>query len=133
MKIRPGSRAMAHERAGTLSRVRVSIVGVALDHDRTVMVPVADRTRDNHGVVAAVVAVTPAALAIVIEGDRAVVAVVKTVAFVIDDDRRAVVIVMPVMRPDHDIGLGRGSNRRGGDTERQGSKKHCFHCSIPNS
>ncbi|WP_189429071.1 hypothetical protein, partial [Mesorhizobium sp. M1D.F.Ca.ET.184.01.1.1] len=80
-----------------------------------------------------VMAVTPAAFAIIIEGDRAVMAVVKAVAFVIDDDRRAVVIVMPVMRPDHDIGLGRGGDGGRGDTERQGSKKHCFHCSIPNS
>lgn len=96
------------------------------------MVPVADRTRDDNGI-AAVMTVTPAALAIVVEGDRAVTAVMKTVALVIDDDRRAVVIIMPVMRPDHDIGLGRGSDGGCGDTERQGSKKHCFHCSIPNS
>lgn len=95
------------------------------------MVPVADRTGDDHAVVATVMAVTPGAFAIIIEGDRAVMTVMKTVAFVIDDDRGAVVVVMPVMRPDDDIGLGRGSDSGGGDTERQGSKKHCFHCSFP--
>jgi hypothetical protein len=108
-----------------------SVVGAALDHDRTVMVPVADRTGDDDGVVTAVMAVTPAALAIVIEGDRAVMAVMQAVALVIDDDGGAVMVIMPVMRPDDDIGLGRGSHRRCGDAERQGSKKHCFHCSIP--
>ena len=95
------------------------------------MVPVADRTGDDHAVVATVMAVTPGAFAIVIEGDRAVMTVMKTVAFVIDDDRGTVVIVMPVMRPDDDISLGRGSDRGGGDTERQGCNKHCFHCSFP--
>jgi hypothetical protein len=99
--------------------VRVSVVGAVIDDDRTVMVPV-DRARDDHGLVAAVMAMTPAAFAIVIEGDRAVMAVVKTVALVIDDDHRAVMIMMPVMRADDDIGLGRGSDRGCGDTKRQG-------------
>jgi hypothetical protein len=110
-----------------------SVVGAALDDDRTVMVPMADRTRDDDGVIAAVMAVTPAAFAIVIEGDRAVTAVVQSVALVIDDDCRPVVMMMPVMRPDDDVGLCCGSHGRRGDTERQGRKKHCFHCSFPNS
>lgn len=111
----------------------ISVVGAALDDDRTMMVPVPDRTRDDHGVVAAVMAVTPGALAIVIEGDGAVMAMMQAVALVIDDDCRPVVIIMPVMCPNDDIGLGRGSHGRRGDTERQGRKKHCFHCSIPQS
>jgi hypothetical protein len=107
-----------------------SVVGAALDDDRTVMVPV-DRTRDDHGVLTAVMAITPGALAIVIESDRAVMAVMKTVAFLVDDNGGAVMIIMPVMGPDDDIGLRRGSHGGCGDTEHQGSKKHCFHCSIP--
>ncbi len=85
----------------------------------------------NDDTVAAMMAVTPAALAIVIEGDGAVMAVMQAVALVIDYDRRT--MMMPVMRRDDDIGLGRRSDGGCGDAERQGSKKHCFHCSNPNS
>ncbi|MBN9549377.1 MAG: hypothetical protein J0H31_10980 [Alphaproteobacteria bacterium] len=108
-----------------------SVVGTALDDDRTMVMPVAGRTCDDHGIAAAVMAMTPAALAIVMEGDGAVMAVVETVAFVVDDDGRTVMIMMPVMRADDDISLGRGSDGGSGDTKRQGSDKHCFHCSIP--
>jgi hypothetical protein len=123
----PGPCIVAHEPGRG-----ISIVGTALDDDRTVMVPV-DRARDNDGVVTAVMAMTPGALAIVIEGDRAVMAVMKTVALLVYDNGGAMMIIMPVMRADDDIGLSRGSDGGCGDTERQGSKKHCFHCSIPNS
>jgi hypothetical protein len=96
------------------------------------MMPV-NGTRDDDRIVTAVMAVTPGALAIVIEGDGAVTAMMQAVALVIDDDCRPVVIIMPVMCPDDDIGLGRRSDGGCGDAERQGSKKHCFHCSNPNS
>lgn len=93
--------------------------------------PVADRAGDDDGVGMAVVAMMPGALAVVVKGDRTVVAVMKAVAILIDHDCGTVMIMMPVMRPDDDIGLGRGSDGGSGDTKRQGSDKHCFHCSIP--
>jgi len=96
------------------------VAGAALDDDRAVMVPVG-RARDDDSVFTAVMAMTPVALAVVIESHRAVMAVVETVALVIDDDRRAVMIMMPVMGADDDISLGRGSDCGCGDTERQGS------------
>ncbi|OHV69335.1 hypothetical protein LCM4577_22305 [Mesorhizobium sp. LCM 4577] len=110
----------------------ILIVGAALDDYRTMMMPV-NGTCDDDRIVTAVMAVTPGALAIVIEGDGAVTAMMQAVALVIDDDCRPVVIVMPVMCPDHDIGLRRRGDGGRGDTECQSSKKHCFHCSIPQS
>uniref|UniRef100_UPI001AEECCEA hypothetical protein n=1 Tax=Mesorhizobium sp. M2D.F.Ca.ET.225.01.1.1 TaxID=2563942 RepID=UPI001AEECCEA len=87
-----------------------------------------DGARDHDGVRA--VMTMPGAAAVIIKSDRAVSAMMETLAFVIDDEGGAVMIV-PVVRPDDDIGLGRGSNRRRGDAKRQGCKNHCFHCAIP--
>ncbi len=101
----PGPRGMTHEPG-----CEASIVGAALDDDRTVV---------------------PGTPAMIVEGDGAVTAVVEAVAFVVDDDDRAVMMMMPVVRPDDDIGLGRGNHGRRGDAERQSGKKHCFHCDIP--
>jgi hypothetical protein len=60
-----------------------------------------------------------------------VAAMMEAVAFVIDDDGGAVMVIVPVMRPDDDISLGGRSDGGCRDAKRQGSKKHCFHCTIP--
>ena len=84
------------------------------------MVPVMvfDGSRDNDGVRAMMAA--PVAAAVIVEGDRAVMAVMEAVAFVVDDDGGAVMMV-PVMRPDDDIGLGGRSHGGCRDAESQGS------------
>lgn len=88
-----------------------------------------DGTRDDDGV--RVMAAVPVAPAVIIEGNRAVVAVVEAMAFVIDDDGGAVMMMMPVVRADDDIGLGRGSHDRSSNSKRQSGDNHCFHCYIP--
>jgi len=92
------------------------------------VVTVMDGTRDDNGV--RVMAAVPVAPAVIIEGNRAVVAVVEAIAFVIDDYGGAV-MMMPVVRPDDDIGLGRGSHDRSGNSKRQSGHNDCFHCYIP--
>src|SRR5689334_9929642 len=128
-KCGPARASSRKSRARLTSTAGISVVGAAVDNDGAVMVPV--HARDDNGVFTAVMAMTPAAFAIVVESDRAVMAVMQTVAILVDDDGRPMMIIMPVMCPDDDIGLRRRSDGRGGDAKRQGSENHCFHCSIP--
>ena len=69
------------------------------------MVPVVDGAGDHHGV--GTMMATPIAAAVIIEGDRAVMAMMEAVTFVVDDHGRPMmVIIVPVICADDDIGLG---------------------------
>jgi hypothetical protein len=70
------------------------------------------------------------ALAMIIESDGTVAAVMESVS-VLDDDGGTTVMMPVMMRPDDHISLGSGCDSRSSDAERQSGEKHCFHWKIP--
>ncbi|ESZ37782.1 hypothetical protein X732_21445 [Mesorhizobium sp. L2C066B000] len=66
--------------------------------------------------------------AVVVEGNRAMSAVMKALTLVIDDSDVPVMMTM-VGRDDH-VSFSCRSYRRHGKEQRQGAHDHCFHCNI---
>jgi hypothetical protein len=80
-----------------------------------------DGTRDNDGIR------TMVSAAMVVERNSAVVAVMQALAVLVDD---LDVVVVSMVGPDNDIGLGRRSHGRQPDGKRQSAHDHCFHCNF---
>lgn len=80
-----------------------------------------DGAGDNHGVPT----MMPAAM--VVECNCAVAAMMQALAVLVDD---LDVVVVSMVGPDNDIGLGCRSHCRQSDAKRQSAHGHCFHCNF---